>query len=327
VSPRDDRRHERGFALLSVMLVVALLTVVVLELTVAMRLEAAAGRSFRDELVAAHLAEAGIQQALREVSSQAPVQGVDRDGVLTFYRIAPGSTLPQRLPALPRRHVALGGGEFSYTLSDEEARLNLNTASPVRLARLLQALDLERSARDVVVDSVGDWKDADELARVNGAEDDHYLKLPVPYRARNARLQDIAELLQIRGVTRELYAGRDGKPGLAALVTVHGREAVNINTAPAPVLSAFGLSDPEIADIVQTRVRTPYTVVPGRFTGRGLQVGSTTFRVEAEGWIGGARKARILAVVQRRTAAPGRAAGDDLEALGLAVLAWRTEED
>jgi general secretion pathway protein K len=320
-------RDERGFALLSVMLVVALLTVVVLELTVAMRLEAAAGRSFRDELLAGHLAEAGIQQALREIASQAPVQAVGRDGTLTFYRVIPGSTLPQALPALPRRHVALGGGEFSYTVSDEEARLNLNTTSPVRLGRLLQALGVDRSVRDVVVDSVADWKDADELARVNGAEDDYYLKLPVPYRARNARLQDIAELLQIRGVTRELYAGRDGKPGLAALVSVHGREAVNVNTAPAPVLSALGLSDPEIADIVQTRMRTPYPVVPTRFTGRGLQVGSSTFRIEAEGWVGGARKARILAVVQRRTAGPGSAPADDLGALGLAVLAWRTEED
>jgi hypothetical protein len=40
-------KSERGFALMGVMLVVALLTVVVLELAVAMRLEASAGRSFR----------------------------------------------------------------------------------------------------------------------------------------------------------------------------------------------------------------------------------------------------------------------------------------
>jgi type II secretory pathway component PulK len=45
-------RSERGFALLGVMLVVALLTVVVQELAVAMRLEASAGRSFREELLA-----------------------------------------------------------------------------------------------------------------------------------------------------------------------------------------------------------------------------------------------------------------------------------
>ena len=317
-------KRERGFALLGVMLVVALLTVVVLELAVAMRLEAAAGRSFRDDLATAHLAEAAVQQALREVLSQAPIQAVDETGALAFYRLVPGSASPVRLPSLPRTRVPLGPGEFSYRLADEEGRLNLNAATPERVRRLLQALGLDRRARDVVVDSLQDWKDPDELPRANGAEsEDYYLKLPVPYRARNARLQDLAELLQIRGVTRELYLGREQQPGLADLTTVFGREAVNVNTAPAPVLAALGLPDPEISDIVQARTRAPYTVVPGRLAGRGLGVGSATFRVEAEGWVAGAAKARIVAIVQRRTRGPAGAAGDDLTALGLTVLSWR----
>jgi general secretion pathway protein K len=317
-------RRERGFALLGVLLVVALLTVVVLELTVAMRLEASAGRSFRDEMVASHLAEAAVQQALREVLSPAPIQAVDETGALAFYRIVPGSTLPVRLPSLPRTRVPLGPGEFSYRLTDEQARLNLNTASPERVRRLLQALGLDRQARDVVVDSLQDWKDPDELSRANGAEsEDYYLKLPVPYRARNARLQDLAELLQIRGISRELYRGEDQRPGLADLTTVFGRETVNVNTAPAPVLAALGLSDAEIADIVQARTRAPYTVLPRRFAGRGLGVGSATFRIEAEGWVAGARQTRIVAVVERRTQAPAGAGPDELAALDLGILSWR----
>jgi general secretion pathway protein K len=321
-------RGERGFALLGVMLVVALLTVVVLELSVAMRLEASAGRSFREDLLASHLAEAAVQQALREVVSQAPIQAVDETGALVFYRVVPGSTLPMRLPSLPRARVPLGSGEFGYRLTDEEARLNLNTASPARVGRLLQALGLDRRVRDVVVDSLQDWKDADELPRANGAEsEDFYMKLPVPYRARNARMQDPAELLQIRGVTRELYLGRDERPGLAELTTVFGRDAVNLNTAPAPVLAALGLSDAEITDVVQTRTRAPYTVVPGRFAGRGLGVGSATFRIEAEGWVAGAPKARIVAIVQRGTPSSAGAGPDDLAALGLAILSWRVGGD
>lgn len=315
---------ERGFALLGVMLVVALLTVVVLELAVAMRLEASAGRSFREELLASHLAEAAVQQALREVASQAPIQAMDEAGALVFYRIVPGSTLPVRLPSLPRQRVPLGSGEFSYRLTDEEARLNLNTASPARVGNLLQALGLDRRARDVVVDSLQDWRDPDDLPRANGAEsEDYYLKLPVPYRARNARLQDPAELLQIRGVTRELYAGQAERPGLAELTTVFSRDAVNLNTASASVLTALGLSDAEITDVVQARTRAPYTVVPGRFAGRGLEVGSATFRIEAEGWVAGAPQARIVAVVQRRSPSSPGAGPDALAALGLAMLSWR----
>jgi type II secretory pathway component PulK len=102
---------------------------------------------------------------------------------------------------------------------------------------------------------------------------------------------------------------------------------VNLNTAPAPVLAALGLSDAEISDVVRTRVRAPYTVVPGRFTGRGLGVGSATFRIEADGWVTGAPKARIVAIVQRGTPSAAGAGPDDLAALGLTMLSWRVGED
>ena len=74
------------------------------------------------------------------------------------------------------------------------------------------------------------------------------------------------------------------------------------------MLKALGLSDAEIGDVVQTRVRAPYPTVPGRFAGRGLAVGSGTFRIEAEGLRGRhCRGAAIVAVVQR--GGPGRVPG------------------
>jgi type II secretory pathway component PulK len=313
--------REAGFALLAVMLVLTLLSVVVTEFVVSMRLEATTSRAFKDGLVAEHLAEAAVEQATREVLSQAPIQALDDAGVLVFYRGAPGSQLPTRLPSLPRQRVDLGLGQYSYRITDEEARLNLNTATPDRLDRLLRTLGLDKEARDTVTDSFQDWTDPDDLPRLNGAEsDDYYLKLPLPYRARNAPLQDPAELLQIRGVTPALYWGTDDRPGLVDLVTVFGRDTVSLNTASASVLAALGLSDAEIADILQTRTRTPYTAVPGRFAGHGLSVGSATFRVEAEGWIGGSRKARVVAVIQRR-APPPAAVG--AARLGIVALSWR----
>jgi len=286
-----------------------------------MRLEASTSRSFKDSLLAQHLADAAVQQAIREILSQAPIQVLDETGALIFYQAATGSPLPVRLPPLPRVRVPSGPGEFSYRISDEESRVNLNTAPPERVERLLRTLGLDKQARDIVVDSLQDWKDPDDLHRANGAEsDDYYLKLPVPYRARNAPLQDPAELLQIRGVTPDLYWGTDDRPGLVDLVTVCSRDTVNLNTAPAPVLVALGLSDAETADILQARIRTPYTVVPGRFASRGLGVGSATFRVEAEGWVGGVRRARIMAIVQRRTPEPG---SSGTAALGIITLSWR----
>jgi hypothetical protein len=40
--------------------------------------------------------------------------------------------------------------------------------------------------------------------------------------------------------------------------------------------------------------------VPGQFGGRGLTTTTRTFRIEAEGLVGGEVRARITAIVQRR---------------------------
>lgn len=336
-------RDRRGFALLAVMLVLALLGVVVTELAFSMRIEASMVRSYKEGVLASYLAEAAVQQAMREVLGPGDVHALDENGDLLFYGTPVGQTQPTRLPALPRVRVPLGAGEFSYRITDEESRINLNTAPPDRVDRLLATLGLDKQQRDVINDSLQDWKDADSLERANGAEsENYYLRLPLPYRARNGQMQDIRELLQIRGITREVYAGADGKPGLADLTTVVGRDTVNLNTAPVPVLKAIGLSDAEISDIAQTRVSNPYPAVPGRFTGRGLTVGSSTFRIEAEGLMAGELRARVVAVVQRRavvgasrpggagrpTPPPGGvrlptpppAASSDL---GVVILSWR----
>ena len=298
-------RDQRGFALLAVMLVLALLGVVVTEFVFSMRLEASMVRSYKDSVLAGYLAEGGVQQALRELLSTADVHWLDETGDLVLYKIPAGGTQPTRLPSMPRTRVPLGSGEFTYRITDEEARININTAPVDRIDRLLIALGIEKRDRDIINDSLQDWKDSDSLARPNGAEsEDYYLRLPVPYRARNTQMQDVRELLQIRGITPEVYWGAPGKPGLVDFVTVIGRDTVNINTAPVPVMKALGLSDAEISSIVQTRAREPFPTVPGRFAGRGFTVNSSTFRIEADGLRAGQPRARVVAIVQRRAAVP-----------------------
>jgi type II secretory pathway component PulK len=164
----------------------------------------------------------------------------------------------------------------------------------------LQGLGLEKSARDTILDSVQDWRDPNEEHRLNGAEsDDYYLKLPLPYRARNANLESVTELLQIRGLTPALFYGADGNPGLAEFVTVKSQGQVNLNTASAPVLRAMGLAEAEVVEILQGRREAPYATV-GRFAGRGLVITTRTFRIEAEGLVDGQVRARLTAIVQRR---------------------------
>lgn len=309
MSRRPAPPGQRGFALVAVLLVLTLLGVVGAEFAYSMRLEATAARTWKETIIAGHLAEAAVEQALRELAGDSPSAALAEDGQLTFY-----TRERSALPRLPRTRVALAGaGEFSYRITDEEARLNVNTAPPDRLDRLLQALELPKAERDAVVDAIQDWRDTNDEHRTNGAEsDDYYLKLPVPYRARNADLESLNELLQIRHVTAALARGAEGRPGLLDLLTVKSPGQVNVNTAPAAVLRALGLSTAEITDIEQSRRREPYLAVPGRFGGRGLVAVTRTFRIEAEGWVGGQRRARLTAIVQRQTEGGP----------GLAVLEW-----
>ena len=313
-NPTTPAKPPRGFALIAVLLVMSLLAVIGAEFAFSMRLEASMVKTFRDGVIARHLAEAGVEQALREILSDSVLVGMPDDGPLTFFR-SPGIPLPR----LPRETVKLGPGEFSYRILDEESRLNLNTTAGPILDRFLTSLGIEKRVRDTIIDSLADWRDVNEEHRLNGAEsEDTYLKLPVPYRSRNANLEDVSELLQIKGLTPEIYFGHDRQPGLVDHVTVHGSGRININTASEVVLRGLGLSDAEVTDIVQSRRATPFAIVPPRFSGRQLLAVSQTFRIESEGRVAGEPQATLTAIVQRQVATPGAAAT-------LVMRSWRPD--
>jgi general secretion pathway protein K len=314
--PRRPTDRERGFALIAVLLVLAFVAVVGAEFAYSMRLEASAARVYKETLIATHLAEAGLEQAIREIVAEYAFVGLgnDRDAdadaecPLVFYT---GAKLA--LKRLPHRDVPLGAGQFTYCITDEMARLNINNSPPDRVARLLEMLGLEKQDRDVIVDSLQDWMDANEEHRINGAEsEDTYLKRAVPYRSKNGKLDSLAELIQVKGVTAKLLEGQEGRPGLAALTTVKTPATqVNINTASREVVRALGLSDAEFTEIEQARRLGPYSTA--RFGGRGFVFTSGTFRIEALGLIDGQVRARLTAIVQKRNDTGGE---------GVAVLEW-----
>src|SRR5499427_1911547 len=289
---------ERGFALLLVLLMLALVAVVGAEFSYSMRLEASAVRAYKNGIIGSHLAETAIQQAIREIVADAPHVVEAKDGLLTFY-----TADRHALPRLPCAKAELAGGQYSYRITDEEARLNINTSQPDRVDRLLVTLGLEKEVRDTIVDSIQDWRDPDENHRANGAEsEDYYLKLPIPYRSRNANLESITELQQIKGITPEIYKGTKDRLALSSLVTVRSAGTVNMNTAGSAVLTALGLSTAEITEIEQGRHDNgPFANVPGKFGGRNLSVVTRTFRVEAEGIVDDRVAARLTAIVQKRT--------------------------
>jgi len=297
-------RSERGFALVAVLLVLAFMGIIGAEFAFSMRLEATAARVYKENIIAGHLAEAGLEQAIREIVADYRYVGLgdendreaDKECPLVFYGVN-----REALKPLPRKNVPLGGGQFTYCITDEESRVNINNAPPDRLNRLLEAIGLERVDRDTVLDSIADWRDPNEDHRLNGAEsEDTYLKLSVPYRSKNANLDSTAELVQIKGITPKLLEGAEGKPGLLSLVTVVTPGQVNINTVGKEVARALNVSEAVFSDIEQARRNGPITATGGRYP-PGFATTSRTFRIEAQGLVEGQVRARLTAVVQKRT--------------------------
>lgn len=299
---RVVRPAERGFALVAVLLVLGLLGIIGAEFAYSMRLEASAMRSWRDGMRAAHLAEAGVEQGLRELSGEGTHASLPFDGILTFYRQG-GVALPR----LARTRVRLGAGEFSYRITDEAGRFPIprgqDGISRQNFDRLLQCLGVDKINRDQIIDSVFDWVDANDEHRMNGAEsEDYYLKLPTPYRTRNGQIESVNELLQIKGVTRELFEGVQGHPGLRDVMTARYQGQPNINTAGPVVFCAMDISAAHISSITQGRLEGPLMQDP---SGKNLATTSNTFRIEADGIIEGRVLASVTAIVQKNASAGG----------------------
>jgi type II secretory pathway component PulK len=310
--------RERGFAMVAVLMVLAFVAIIGAEFAYSMRLEATAARAYKENLIAGHLAEAAIEQAIREIAApythvtlgDRKEQESEPECPLVFF-----SAGNVAMPRLPHKNVPLGTGAFSYCITDEQARLNLNTSPPLRIGALLQALGIEKNDRDAITDSLQDWRDTNETYRTNGAEsEDTYLKRPVPYRSKNGILDSVGELLQVKGITPELMDGTKEHPGLAALVTVKGPGQINVNTVGKEVAKALGISEAEFSDIEQKRRAGPYVSPDARFTARGLNaVRTQTFRIEAQGLIDGQVRATITAVVEKRIESGGE---------NVSVLEW-----
>jgi general secretion pathway protein K len=324
---------EEGMALVIVLIGLALLLTMAGQFASAMRLEGTTTLNFRATLTAGYLAEAAYHRALAEIVPQFDVVLLDLEETLVFRR--PNEPSPK---APERQRIKLGPGHFSYRITDERARINLNGSQASReiLQRLLTEIGVDRAARDVILDSILDWKDANEEYRLNGAESEYYLALPVPYRSKNGNFDSVAELGQVKGITPAILHGRPESPGLAEYVTAipaatagaagsapagRGSNDINVNTASPIVLRAiYGFAPPEVDRLVAGRpYLSPNAVAATNLQRPNMQVGSDIFRIEATGEVPGQGRRTLVAVVQRK---PGT---DGVVRVTPLSFAWRVE--
>lgn len=243
--------RQDGIAIVVVMWIILVLSLLISGFAFRMHVETQVASFGRKELKAQMLARSGIEVARMQLilDEKSPTDaGFDSLGQAWSTN-----------EILYVNH-SLGDGTYNVKVFDEERKLPANALQREQWKRLMDVLEIDPLEGDVIVDSILDWTDEDDLHQLNGAEDDYYSKLEPPYRAKNGPLDRIEELLLVRGVTKELFEGtpavesEPGRAGLRELLTTTSNGKVNVNTASAPVLQTiFGLDDTQVAAILARR--------------------------------------------------------------------------
>jgi competence ComEA-like helix-hairpin-helix protein len=196
----------QGSVLIGVLWCLALLSIVVIGVLHTARMDLIVAKHYGDRIQAHYLAVAGIEKAKALLYQDAR----QRSGSGQNYSRRLSDSIEQF------RDVRLGRGEFRvfhrgrpdegggvlYGASDEESRLNVNTASAYELSKLY-------AMTPDVVAAIVDWRDEDSTPSPGGAEADYYLSLQPPYLPRNGPVQTLRELLMVRGITSDLFLAKD----------------------------------------------------------------------------------------------------------------------
>jgi general secretion pathway protein K len=229
-----------------VLWVLMILSVVVLEFSYGMRSEVRITRNFQEEIQLYAMAEGGIQRAVVELVYKHDTRVQQKRKALRDEGLLPEQ---QEWVTDGREYlISYEGGECGIRLTGESGKVNINSVSESLLRKIVGNFGLEGETRDVVTDSILDWRDPDDLYRVNGAENDYYRSLKEPYDCKNANLDAIEELLLVRGVTPDLFYGKrrekagegdlPSEPvGLKGVFSIYAAgEQIDINSAAFPVL-------------------------------------------------------------------------------------------
>ncbi|MBN2053731.1 general secretion pathway protein GspK [bacterium] len=246
--------RQRGVALMMTIWVLVLLGIMAAQFAYSMRLEMEVARNYKDEVQLYYLSLAALELAVAEILSPYTATTLSANGEVIFVRDQsdlPGGETDENyyydmwgqlggdsaefINSIShfighRSQFKLNNGILSYTITDEDGKFNINSlvvrnnerADNIEIFRkLLVAIGVEDGMpADIIVDSLLDWLDDDDLHHGNGAEEDYYEQnyaeqgMTGPYTPKNGPLSTVEELLMVRGMTPEILFGSSAVPGL-----------------------------------------------------------------------------------------------------------------
>ena len=155
------------------------------------------------------MGRSGVEVARWILAQEASVPGEPYDALNEFWaggQGGPGET-NSVLSGISMDHFQVGDGWVSIKIKDEERKANINTASPQLLQQALTAMGVDANNIPTISDSILDWVQPGDNPRLSGAKNQYYLSLSPPYYCKEAPMDDISELLLVKGVTGAVYTG------------------------------------------------------------------------------------------------------------------------
>lgn len=246
--PRNDK--ERGAALLTVLLLVAVMAVV------------AATALERVALATRMTGNSGAVDQGRAYADAATEMARLRIADLTASNPAritlAGGWMgtPQSIPVpggAATVRVTDAGNCFnlnSVVGGENEANLKVRPIGVLQFQGLLEALGVDARQAQGAAASLADWIDTDSVPRPGGAEDETYAQMERPYRAANRMMVDASELRAVSGISPTIYGLV--RPWICAL-PVTTLSPININTLLPDQAPLFAMLLPGKLSTAQAR--------------------------------------------------------------------------
>jgi type II secretory pathway component PulK len=271
-----------GIALLIVMCAIFVLSILAAGLAFSMKVESKLAMSTDTNQRLVWLGRSGVELARWVLALEATTQPYD-----SLNQIWAGGTgsigeTNSALAGISLSNYQIGDGTVSVKITDLERFANINTAPAPEIQQALSLMGVDAGEISVVSDSIQDWVQPGDAPRIAGAKTDYYLGLNPPYNCKEAPMDDLSELLLVKGIWDhpEIYwggaatnhpgasfqhhLGFGNAPGeapnypfgLVDVFTPFSSGRININTADANVLQLLPGMDKDntsVANILKFR--------------------------------------------------------------------------
>jgi len=274
--------RSRGIALIIVMIAIFVLSVMAAIFATSMKVETKLAQNAEHDQQLLWLGRSGVELARYVLSEEMTIPNEPYDALNQIWAGGPGGIGESNSPlmGISLDNYQVGDGTVSIKIVDLERKMNINTVNPAELQQALTLMGVGADGISVISDSILDWIGPPHDPRPAGAESDYYQSLNPPYYAKNAPMDDLSELLLVKGIRDhpEIYWG--GSPtnraparfqqklglvnspfqtpdypfGLTNIFTAISNGHININTADENVLQMLpGVDEATAQNIIKLR--------------------------------------------------------------------------